>query len=116
MTERLLRSGIGDGAMFHAYHAYECAISAFIAAQSVPVPKSHTQRFTLFTQFADPAKPYAVTQTRLRLLTTIQARHDALYYDEESDVLPADRFSVAYVGAFLPLVRQFIREVWREVR
>lgn len=38
MASRLLDSGFADGASFHAYHAYECVLSAFIAGHSYPVP------------------------------------------------------------------------------
>lgn len=38
MASRLLDSGFADGAVFHTYHAYECVLSAFIAANGLPVP------------------------------------------------------------------------------
>ena len=66
MAERLLRSGFADGAVFHAYHAYECVVSALIAAHGVPVPASHVGRFALFARLRDATKPYAATQRHLR--------------------------------------------------
>ena len=115
MAERLLRSGFGDGAVFHAYHAYECAVSALIAASGVPVPLSHGGRFALFGRLRDATKPYAMTQWRLYRLT-IQARNRSLYYDEGADQLPTDRFSTAFAEQLLPVVHQFCREVWQEIR
>lgn len=38
IASRLERSGFVDGMVFHAYHAYECAVSALIAARGHPVP------------------------------------------------------------------------------
>src|SRR5438270_9855049 len=38
MASRLLRAGFADGAIFHTYHAYECVLSALIAAHGHPVP------------------------------------------------------------------------------
>jgi HEPN domain-containing protein len=115
MAERLLRSRFADGAVFHAYHAYECAISALIAANGVPVPTSHAGRFALFAGLRDVTKPYATTQLRLQRLT-VQARNASLYYDEVNDALPTDRFNAAFAAAMLPLVHRFAREVWQEIR
>lgn len=114
MAERLIRSGFADGAMFHAYHAYECAISALIAASGVAVPPSHAGRFVLYEQLRDAAKPYATTANELEALT-VQTRNDALYYDEANDILPADRFTVADAARLLPIVHRFAQEVWREI-
>ncbi len=38
MASRLLDSGFADGAVFHAYHAYECVLSSLIAAKGYPIP------------------------------------------------------------------------------
>ena len=89
MAERLRRAGFADSAAFHAYHAFECTMSALIAAHNPPVPTSHGTRLALFAHVADPAKPYSVTVSRLFALT-VQARNDALYYDEGTDQLPTD--------------------------
>ena len=115
MAERLLRSGFPDGVVFHTYHAYECAVSAFIAAHGAPVPASHSGRFALFGRLRDATKPYATTQRRLHLLT-VQARNASLYYDEVNDALPTDRFNAAFARHVLPLVHRFAREVWQEIR
>lgn len=91
MSRRLLESGFADGAMFHTYHAYECALSTVIAASGYSVPpkgwvelsdpddpkktvryyaspkghfkegSSHKARVVLFKQLADQAKPYYST-------------------------------------------------------
>ncbi len=38
MASRLLRGGFPDGAVFHAYHAYECTLSSLIASRNFAVP------------------------------------------------------------------------------
>lgn len=115
MAERLLRTGFADGAIFHAYHAYECSMSALIAAHGVPVPASHGARFTLYTALRDSTKPYAATQLRLQRLN-VAVRNVALYYDEANDLLPTDQVTAAFAQWALPLVHQFAREVWDEIR
>lgn len=115
MAERLLRSGFADGAVFHAYHAYECAVSALIAAKGVPVPLSHAGRFSLFARLRDPARPYTATQKDLRTLT-VPVRNASLYYDEGEDSLPNDQFGTAATARLLPIVHRFAREVWVEIR
>ena len=115
MADRLLRSGFVDGANLHAYHAYECAVSALIADRGLPVPASHSGRFALFTSLRDATKPYAATHVRLRVLT-VQVRNESLYNDEGNDVLPTDRFSAAFAEWVLPRVHRFCREVWQEIR
>lgn len=115
MAERLRRAGFADGTAFHAYHAFECTMSALIAARNLPVPTSHGRRLALFAQVADPAKPYAATFARLFALT-VQARNDALYYDEGTGQLPTDKASTTTVAGLLPLVHRFAREAWREIR
>lgn len=115
MAQRLLRAGFADGAMFHTYHAFECTVSALIAAHGVAVPTSHQGRIALFAAVADPTKPYMALQRRLSRLT-VRLRNEALYYDEVNDVLPTDRPGMANVTWMLPLVHRFAREVWREIR
>src|SRR6266851_10458390 len=86
MAYRLLDSGFADGAVFHAYHAYECVLSSLIAAKGYPVPPdgktqsvspqgtrvfgypspqgiipqqgTHKVRQIFFMQLADKSKPY----------------------------------------------------------
>ncbi len=55
------------------------------------------------------------TYDRLSKLT-VQLRNDALYYDEVNDLLPTDQPEIGLVSALLPLVHQFAREVWWEIR
>ena len=38
IASRLLRAGFPDAAYFNAYHAFECAVSAVIAAKGYQVP------------------------------------------------------------------------------
>jgi len=46
MASRLLDSGFADGATFHAYHAYECVLSSFIAAHGYLVPPEGWTKIT----------------------------------------------------------------------
>ncbi len=142
MASRLLASGFADGAYFHIYHAYECSVSAFIAAHGVAVPpdgvtvltaprgkrvylslisgrqesSTHKARIMFFNELADPTMPYARLHARLRRLMTDRSRNDALYYDTGRGLLPQQRYDYLSVSAQWSIVRQFCREVWRDIR
>lgn len=115
MAERLLRSGFADGAVFHAFHAYECTVSALIAARGIPVPPNHARRFALFQALRSAASPYATTQAGLDLFT-VATRNASLYLDGRTGLPPADQFDAAFVHRVLPIVHRFSREVWEEIR
>ncbi len=94
MSNHLVRRGFADGAVFHAYHAYECVLSALIAANGYAVPPNgwttfkpphgktihyypspaggiterpaHGARLLFFDQLADRTKPYYRTHMILR--------------------------------------------------
>lgn len=144
MATRLLRRGFADGATFHTYHAFECILSAHIAASGYDVPPqgwtklntpsgktvkaypspgggiqekaAHKARLVFFDEVADRTKPYFATYSTLSRFLTVAARNDALYYDATSDLLPQQRYPPAQVTGLLPMVRRFAREVWREIR
>jgi hypothetical protein len=144
MAARLLRLGFADGAAFHAYHAYECVLSAFIAAHDFAVPpegwtrllspsgrlvgaypspsggitdrSAHVARIVFFDELADRTKPYYATHVRLSNFLGVDARNAALYYDANRDLLPHQQYSAMLVAGLLPVVRQFAREAWREIR
>lgn len=104
MASRLLRAGFPDGAFFHAYHAYERIVCAFIAAQGIPVPPEgatilttprgkkvyltprrglqepsvHRARLLFFAELADRSKSYARTHAILSRFMTVNNRNDAL--------------------------------------
>lgn len=143
MAARLLRSGFADGAVFHAYHAYESALSALIAAKGYPVPpegwgrlqlpsgrtivayasplggiqdrSAHKARIVFFDQLADQTASYHAIHTRLRRILTIQDRLDALYYNAAKDHLPEQRYDTSFATGLLSMVRQFVREVRIEI-
>lgn len=76
IARRLAADGFADAALFHTIHAYECVLSALIAAKGWVVPggkakppflgpngpaksgSSHVARRQLFAQCADKAAPY----------------------------------------------------------
>lgn len=92
MAAVLLHAGFADGTVFHAYHAYECVLSAFIAAKGYPVPpegwttlrspsgqtikayplnpvpiqdrSAHKARLIFFDQLAERAMPCFATHVR----------------------------------------------------
>lgn len=115
MAERVRRDGFIDGTVFHAYHAYECSISALIAARGHPVPISHRGRLALYERLRHGTSPSTATANRLARLT-IQTRNASLYYDESEDGMPSERFDVAYADRILPIVHRFAREIWAEIR
>lgn len=111
MSEHLRRRGYLDGSVFHAYQAFECAISAFLVARGLPVPPSHARRLVLFDQALDASRPYAAVYAGLGTFT-VEVRNRALYYDAQEDRLPPSWFDVPYVNALLPQVHRFAREIW----
>lgn len=140
MASRLLNMGFADGAFFHTYHAFECAISAVIAAKGYPVPpdgktviyvprarpiqyytapsgqlrelSTHKVRFILFDELADHSKPYHTRYATLSRFLTNDDRNFSLYYDHNTGRLPHERYNHSYV---LPLY-QNVRKLTREVR
>src|SRR6266542_5468079 len=90
MSECLLTGHFPDGSCFHTYHAFECAMSAVIAAKGWRVPpdgrtygprrmvyyhgpsgqinepSTHKVRLILFDQVADKSKSYYSTFSTLK--------------------------------------------------
>lgn len=143
MASRLLRSGFADGAVFHAYHAYECVLSSFIAVKGYPVPpqgwvklkqpsgksvksypspkgpirenSAHNARIVFFNNLADPSKLYYTTHTRLSRFITLSDRQNSLYFDASTGRAPHERYKESFVRGLLPTLRQFARDVRREI-
>lgn len=143
MASLLMRAGYADGAVFHAYHAYECMLSALIAAKGYPVPpegwtrldlpsgrtvaaypspgggiqdrSAHKARIVFFDQLADRTKPYFAAPARLSRFLTVQDRLDALYYNAAKNHLPEQRYPASFATGLLPTVRQFVRDVGIEI-
>lgn len=143
MCRRLLKSGFPDGAVFHAYHGFECILSALIAAKGYPVPpegwtalrlptgetiqaypsplgairgrNAHTARLVFFDQLANRALPYYRTYRRLRTLLSSSDRLSALYFDAAQDLLPEDRFSASDATELLEALTLFAREARVEI-
>lgn len=134
MGFRLGRDGFPDGAVFHAYHADECVLSALIAATGYPVPPagmtrrghtrwygsprggfpdpgSHKARIILFDEVADRTKPYWTMHGSLKRFLTSLDRLDALYYDPGQNVSPRLTFSATDAADLLDLVGTFARAV-----
>ena len=143
IASRLHRAGFLDGAVFHAYHAYECVLSAFIANSGYPVPpegwtklklpsgktrwvypspsgyiterSAHKARIIFFDELANRTKPYCQTHARLKRFITFDDRLNALYYDASTDTLPYERYQSAIVQGLLLEVHQFAWDVRREI-
>lgn len=139
MASRLLRAGFADGAVFHTYHAYECVLSALIAAKGYPVPpdgwtklqlpsgktvraypspqgriqdhNAHKARIVFFEQAADRTKSYYTSHSRLRTFLTVQDRLDALYYNAAKNHLPEQRYQSSLATDLLSAVWKFAQEV-----
>lgn len=116
MSERMLRSGFQDGALFHAFHAYECAISVLIGGYGLPVPTDHARRFMLLNRLLSLESPHAETNAILLAVLTVQTRSKSLYFDEGTNQLPTDRFDRDFVARVLPIVHRFAREVLTKIR
>lgn len=143
MALRLLDAGFADGAIFHAYHAYECVLSSFIAANGYPVPpegwtkllspkgtiwfypsprggiqdrSAHKARLIFFNELADSSKPYFARHRTLSRYLTLSVRMDSLYYDAVRDLLPHEAYSHSFAFNLIPEVHLFAREVWKEIR
>jgi len=144
MASRLLDSGFADGAVFHAYHAYECVLSSLIAAKGYPVPPdgktqsvsrqgtkvfgypspqgvipqqgTHKVRQIFFMQLADKSKPYYAQHSALSRFITLNDRMDSLYYDATQDKLPHELYNLSFAVGVIPEVHVFAREVWKEIR
>jgi len=144
MASRLLDSGFADGAVFHTYHAYECVLSAFIAAKGHPVPPdgrlqlpgnrriygyrsardeetfhqggTHKIRQILFGELANQSKPYYAKYQALSRYISLDDRMDSLYYDTRHDRLPQEIYNSSFAVGVITEVRLFAREVWKEIR
>lgn len=143
MASRLLDSGFADGATFHIYHAYECVLSAFIAAHGYPVPpegwtaltsptgkiiraypspgggiqdkSAHKARLMFFIDLADVTKLYYTHHRTLGRYLTLGVRMDALYYDANADRLPHEVYNRSFAFDLLPEVHLFAQKVWKEI-
>jgi hypothetical protein len=144
MASRLLDSGFADGTVFHAYHAYECVLSALIAAKGYPVPpdgkiqtispsgkrvfgypspqgilpqlSTHKVRQMFFMELADKSKSYYAQHLVLSRFITPNDRNDSLYYDAVRDQLPYDVYNRSFAVSAIPQIHLFAREVWKEIR
>ncbi len=144
MARHLLRAGLADTAVFHAYHAYECVLGAFIAGHGYAVPPegwtklvspagktiqaypspsggiqdktAHKARIVFFHELGDRTKPYFATHAILVRFMTLGDRMDSLYYNAQRGQLPHQRYSIAFAGGLLPDVLTFARQVWQEIR
>lgn len=141
ISSRLLRSGFPDSSFFHSYHAFECAVSAVIAAKGWPVPpdgktviyapkrmvyysgpggkihepSTHKAKPILFDQVADKSKPYYTTFSTLSRFLTTKARNDALYYDSTNDLLPHQYYNHSQALGCYQQVFRFVKEARAEI-
>lgn len=144
MARLLLNGGFADGAVFHLYHGYECALSALIAARGYPVPPegwtqlrspsgktvkaypspgggiqerpAHRARILFFDELADHTRPYYANHSRLRRYLTLDERMGSLYYDAARDRTPHERYDSTFAVNVMAEVMEFARQVWDEIR
>jgi HEPN domain-containing protein len=140
MTAKLASKGLHDGACFHAYHAFECTASAFIAFKGSKVPpdgkrkkrvkgrglvsfypctpkdiensSTHTAKVKMFDQLADKTSLYYRQYvTMSRFSSTL--RNDTLYYNTGLTKLPHEIFSKTDAEDMFRDALSFLTEVRR---
>jgi len=79
-------------------------------------PSTHRAKVLFFDELADLTKPYAQLHAHLSRFMTNERRNNALYYDAVRDLLPQQRYNDVDVWVQWRAVRQFCREVWRDIR
>ena len=140
----LLRQGqFPGGAVFHTYHAFECIVSALIAARGWQVPpegwtsltlpsgkvvkaypspggrieekSAHLARLKFFDELADRTRPYYNLYRTMRTFITVDARNNALYYNAPRNRLPDEEYSLLFAAAFYADMQQFVAEESQEI-
>lgn len=129
------QAGNYDIAIFHAYHAYECALCAFIASErwevpphggthigdkdyyqgplSMPVSRGeHDARAKYAAKLLTPAKSYY--EVYVRLDGKRRWRNESLYVEDGQ--LPKDRFTQKNAEWCLKNVRRFMQELWADIQ
>ena len=125
---RKLQGKFPDGTTFHAYHAFECAVSAYIAARGrkvppldkksgVPVnPKSdHKRKLVLFrhlTKTSDHSNGLFTLVSRY--MTTI-LRNDTLYHNGQTNQFPFDLHRFPSSGLWIKEVSDFVAAVDQDI-
>lgn len=129
--------GLGrfDITVFHAYHAYECLLCAYIASFRWPVPPSggtridekdyyqgpvskpvskgeHDARAKFVAQLLPSAKPYH--DDYVRLDGRRHWRNECLYI--EGGKLPSIRFPQKDADWCLKNVKRFMQELWKDIQ
>lgn len=133
MADMLFQSGYHDGAVFHAYHAFECMLCAIIASTRHYVPPEgkmpggkqyldghgrpfpnkgeHDARVRIAQSLIAKNAPYRADYDAL--IPRKPWRNLSLYY--EDDTLPYDRFPAVTADHYRTHVRQFMRAVWADI-
>lgn len=79
MYYALFDRGFFDGAMFHAYHAFECAISALLASYSIPIPPDGRRESPLGSFYKGPHTKvpaiWGAHRAKLALVSQIDTSH-----------------------------------------
>ncbi len=138
----LLGLGFYDAAVFHAYHAYECGVSAVIAANGYEVPpwggrassplgargieyscrggnviepSTHQARISMFNKLADHTESYYRIHERLQRYVQTK-RSESLYLDRNTGTLPHENLSTAFAEQLTTRVREFAKALWSDMR
>lgn len=143
ISNRLLRSGFADGAVFHAYHCFECLLSAVIAANGYPVPprgwtslrlpegrivqaypspsgmieerNAHKARIILFEELAGHSKPHFASYLNLGIFLKSKDRLDSLYYQPSLNLLPEELYSASFAAELLRALNRFASNVRTDI-
>ncbi len=77
---------------------------------------AHKARIILFGEVADRVDPYFRIYSQLSRFLTIEARNDALYYKASVDQLPYELYPASFPTGLLPVVEQFVHQVWKSIK
>ena len=128
---RSLANKFPDGTTFHAYHAFECAVSAFIAAHGrdvppldkkrasggTPHPKSdHKRRISIFRKLTQPTDHSNSLFGRMAPYMTSELRNDSLYHDGTTNRFPYETHRFLGVSTWVSDVEQFIYAVSDDIK
>ena len=119
MARLLHLRGYHEGSVFHAYHAFECVISAGIASQNRRIPYSHINKIHDFKTYCGRIIAGTQLQSEFASLSTIlvslasgrrinQVRNQALYWMNKQE--PQNRFGKRDPILFTWKVRRFLHE------
>lgn len=104
---RLLVETYPDGAYFHLYHSFECAVSGRLILLSRPIPDGHSQKIE---EFLDAETEDSVKEAASVLEPKLNKRNESLYVKVTSDGIrePGARFRAKRVARLAESLSDFL--------